>query len=70
MAHDDAVQWVCDTCTRTVALPKGTTPEGWQQMKAQSIDPKETKQRVWEICAGCYSKVERLLMNHKNVDPA
>lgn len=69
MSHRDVTTWTCDSCSRPVAVNTGDTPAGWQIVTAMPVDTAE-QNRQWEVCPGCYSQVERLLMNRDNVDAA
>jgi hypothetical protein len=60
MSHANVTTWTCDTCGRREELPNGMPPKGWKEVRA--VDMAEPKSDAhWEICAGCYHELERLL---------
>ncbi len=73
MSHLEVVTWVCDRCSRKVSRMKDEPPPGWHWVTAGPLWTPEYEPGDavnWEVCAGCYSQVERLLMNQKNVEAA
>lgn len=63
MAHSAGVTWTCDRCRRQITLEAGQTPDGWRLVRSEDLEDKGGNKRGWEICGGCYSQMERLLMN-------
>ncbi len=70
MSHNNVTTWTCDRCGRSVDVEHEAFPIGWHWLTSQLIGPKDTSDRTWEVCNGCYSQVERLLMNQQNVEAA
>ncbi len=72
MSHSDLTTWTCDRCGRSVAIEKKAFPAGWQWVTAQAITAPDIPpvSRTWEVCGGCFSQTERLLMNQRNVEAA
>jgi hypothetical protein len=66
MSHNNVTTWTCDRCGRQADVERAdTAPPGWHLITAQTFSKDD--QRNYEVCGGCFSQVERMLMNQRDV---
>jgi hypothetical protein len=71
MSHNNVTTWTCDRCQRQVSVDHHLRPDGWTYIRAEGgMIRAEIVEHEWELCPGCYSQVERLLMHQRAVAAA